>query len=134
VQVDTSLGFELCPADVCQVGDAFCPVGTTPAAIATVPSATPPRFRILPGFDHPILKSYQRFLADNGIEVAGIEFITDADGQLYTYDVNTNTNYNGAAEAVAGKFGMRTVARFLGRELHKLEAGRVAEPAGVTVG
>src|SRR5581483_1526629 len=25
VRVDTSLGFELCPADVCQVGDAFCP-------------------------------------------------------------------------------------------------------------
>ena len=29
VRVDTSLGFELCPADVCQVGDAFCPVGET---------------------------------------------------------------------------------------------------------
>ena len=35
VRVDTSLGFELCPADVCQVGDAFCPVGeTAPAAAA----------------------------------------------------------------------------------------------------
>ena len=32
VRVDTSLGFELCPADVCQVGDAFCPVGETGAA------------------------------------------------------------------------------------------------------
>ena len=27
VEVDTSDGFELCPADVCAVGDAFCPVG-----------------------------------------------------------------------------------------------------------
>ena len=25
VEVDTSDGFELCPADVCVVGDAFCP-------------------------------------------------------------------------------------------------------------
>src|SRR5437867_2520387 len=27
VEVDTSDGFELCPADVCAVGDAFCPAG-----------------------------------------------------------------------------------------------------------
>ena len=27
VQVDTSEGFELCPADACQIGDLFCPVG-----------------------------------------------------------------------------------------------------------
>jgi len=46
VQVDTSLGFELCPADVCEVGDANCPVGTAPIATDTVKAA--PRFRILP--------------------------------------------------------------------------------------
>jgi len=39
VQVDTTLGFELCPADVCQVDDAFCPVGET--------AAPAPRFRII---------------------------------------------------------------------------------------
>lgn len=27
VRVDTSEGFELCPADACQIGDLFCPVG-----------------------------------------------------------------------------------------------------------
>ena len=27
VEVDTTDGFELCPADVCAVGDAFCPAG-----------------------------------------------------------------------------------------------------------
>jgi len=119
VQVDTSLGFELCPADVCQIGDAFCPVGTSP--VTPAPAATAPRFRILEKFDHPILGAYKKFLAANGIEVAGIEFITDTHGELYTYDVNTNTNYNATAEAVAGKFGMKTIARFLGRELAKLE-------------
>ncbi|MDX1608547.1 MAG: alpha-L-glutamate ligase, partial [Halofilum sp. (in: g-proteobacteria)] len=31
VSVDTSQGFELCPADVCQVDDAFCPTGEQPA-------------------------------------------------------------------------------------------------------
>lgn len=119
VQVDTSLGFELCPADVCEIGDAACPVGTT--QIATTPSKATPRFRILPEFNHPILSAYKKFIAANGIEVAGIEFITDTKGELYTYDVNTNTNYNSAAEAVAQKFGMKSVASFLGRELNKLE-------------
>src|SRR5262249_9363722 len=88
VRVDTSLGIELCPADVCQVGDAFCPVGEQPAPVA-------PRFRIVKDFRNPIVERYKRFIADHGIGIAGIEFIEDAAGQIYTYDVNTNTNYNG---------------------------------------
>ena len=112
VEVDTSLGFELCPADVCQVGDAFCPVGeSAPAA---------PRFRILEGFADPIVDRYQRFIAANGIGIAGIEFVTDEKGVQYTYDVNTNTNYNGPAEAAAGRYGMRAIADYLGRELARL--------------
>jgi len=118
VRVDTSLGFELCPADVCQVGDAFCPVGeTAPAALSATAA---PRFSIIDGFSHPIVERYARFIADNGIGIAGIEFITDAKGEVYTYDVNTNTNYNPAAEAEAGKHGMRAIAAYLGRELHTL--------------
>jgi len=128
VRVDTSLGFELCPADVCEIGDAFCPVGTAPAEAPASPGASP-RFHILPDFQHPILASYQQFLADNGIGVAGIEFITDGDGELFTYDVNTNTNYNGAAEAEAQKFGMKTIARYLGRELSQLRGHAAAGPA-----
>ena len=121
VRVDTSLGFELCPADACQVGDAFCPVGATPAAPAA------PRFRILEGFRHPLVERYRRFIADNGIGIAGIEFITDRAGNAYTYDVNTNTNYNSEAEAVAGRFGMRAIAQYLGRELHALRNTRERE-------
>ena len=108
VEVDASQGFELCPADVCAVDDAFCPTGQAPA---------PARFRILDGFDHPILERYASFLAKNGIEVAGIEFIRRGDGTIVTYDVNTNTNYNADAEAAAGRYGMRELARLLGREL-----------------
>jgi hypothetical protein len=110
VRVDTTLGFELCPADVCEIGDAMCPVGEKPSAQA-------PRFQVLEGFDHPIVERYGRFLAANDIEVAGVEFIADAAGELYTYDVNTNTNYNSAAEERAGKSGMRSIAAFLGEEL-----------------
>ncbi|MBA3774855.1 MAG: alpha-L-glutamate ligase [Betaproteobacteria bacterium] len=121
VRVDTSFGFELCPADVCQVSDAFCPVGamtvTTAVPIAPAQITAAPRFRVVKDFDHPIIERYRRFIGDNGIAIAGIEFITDQRGELYTYDVNTNTNYNGAAEAEAGIYGMRAIATYLGHEL-----------------
>jgi hypothetical protein len=68
----------------------------------------------------PTLRSqYEAFLAANGIEVAGIEFIRDAGGAVYTYDVNTDINYNPDAEARAGRSAMAALARFLGGKLQK---------------
>lgn len=119
VRVDTSLGFELCPADVCEVGDAFCPAGTAP-------TITAPRFSIIKDFRSPIVERYQRFLDSNGIDIAGVEFIADRSGKIYTYDVNTNTNYNSAAEAEAGLFGMKAIARYLGSELQRIYGTRAA--------
>jgi biotin carboxylase len=110
VEVDTSDGFELCPADVCQIGDAFCPAGEEPRA----------KFTIIDDIDAAQTARYEAFLAANGIEVAGIEFIRDAEGGVYTYDVNTNTNYNPDAERVAGRSAMAALAKFLGEELSKL--------------
>jgi hypothetical protein len=106
VEVDTSEGFELCPADVCAVGDAFCLAGDKPSA----------KFTIIDDIDAGLKRRYEGFLARNDIKVAGIEFIADMAGTVYTYDVNTNTNYNPDAEAHAGRSGMTTLARFLGAE------------------
>jgi hypothetical protein len=115
VEVDTSEGFELCPADVCAVGDAFCPGG--PEA-AEEPRA---KFTIIDDIDAGLKQRYEAFLAANAIEVAGIEFIRDGEGVAYTYDVNTNTNYNPEAEARAGRSAMTALARFLGSELARVE-------------
>ena len=62
------------------------------------------------------------FLTANEIEIAGIEFIRDESGTLFTYDVNTNTNYNARAEkdAQVPVTGMEAVACFLGEELAAL--------------
>ena len=119
VRVNTSQGFELCPADVCSVDGIEEAYGSDAPLNANNTSALPnePMFRVLEDFRHSILETYEVFLAANGIEIAGIEFITDGAGELYTYDVNTNTNYNPEAEAAAGKFGMAEVARFLGEQL-----------------
>lgn len=111
VRVDTSEGFELCPADTCQIDDLFCPVGEQEES---------PKFQVIDGFDDGIIAEYQAFLRDNKIDVAGIEFIKDSEGVIYTYDVNTNTNYNKDAEAAAGQYGMLELAKYLGRELDRI--------------
>ncbi|MGR3763353.1 ATP-grasp domain-containing protein [Rossellomorea sp. NS-SX7] len=111
VRVDTSEGFELCPADACQIDDLFCPVGEEEKA---------PKFQVIDGFEDGIISDYRTFLIENKIDVAGIEFIKDAEGTIYTYDVNTNTNYNKDAEEAAGKYGMLELAKYLGSELEKL--------------
>ena len=107
LRVDTSEGFELCPADACELPAP----GDSPAVAAL------PMFSVREGFEHPLLPALEKFLATNGIEIAGVEFITDADGKAYVYDINTNTNYNPAAESAAGVSGMMQMARFLGGEL-----------------
>lgn len=109
VRVDTSEGFELCPADACQIGDLFCPVGEE--------VEEKPKFQVIEGFNDPIIDKYKRVLEANNISVAGIEFIKNESGKIFTYDINTNTNYNSDAEAKAGKFGMLRLAKFLGEEL-----------------
>ena len=114
VEVDTSDGFELCPADVCAVGDAFCPTGEEPRA----------KFTIIDDIENALKRRYEAFLAANDIGVAGIEFVTDADGVVYTYDVNTNTNYNPDAEARGGRSGMETLAGYLASELACLRGRR----------
>jgi len=114
VRVDTSQGFLLCPADECQIDDGFCPTSEAPRS----------KFSILQDFAHPIVERYQRFLTANGIDMAGIEFIVDRNGELYTYDINTNTNYNSIAEVRAGQSGMRAIAEYLGEELSSLLAAR----------
>ena len=117
VAVDTSGGFELCPADACAVDDAFCPAG-----------AVSETFRILPDFDHPLVERYRRVLATHDVGVAAFEFVADASGRDYTYDLNTNTNYNARAEAAVGRSGMDALADYLGRELAR-EQGRARAAA-----
>ena len=117
VEVDTSDGFELCPADACAVGDASCPVGTAPAH----------KFQIVEGIPDALRTRLERFLAAAGIDVAGIEFITDTTGRTLVYDVNTNTNYNPDAETRAGLTGTAhsgpgAIAEYLAMELGRLRA------------
>lgn len=116
VRVDTSEGFELCPAEACEIGDLACPVGEAPKH----------KFEILSdGIPAALRASLERVLVSSGVDVAGIEFIADQHGRLFVYDINTNTNYNPDAEERDGRAGTDrsgpgALAAFLGAELRRL--------------
>lgn len=120
LKIDATGGFELCPADACEL-DAFCPAA---------PGGR--KFEIVDGvIGAEQIARYERFLRANGIGIAGIEFVVRPDGERVVYDVNTNTNYNGEAEAAAGKSGMDAIAEHLGRLLQEpasAAAGRTGVP------
>lgn len=106
----TDQGFELCPSDACQipqtpVGEA-CPVdGSAKFSPAGLTG------------DDPLVEKYRAMCAAEGVEVAGIEFVEDTDGNRYTYDINGTTNYNSKVGAEVGVDGMREVARYIERTL-----------------
>lgn len=110
VSIDAGGGFELCPADGCQVGNAYCPADGRA------------RFEVVEDHHPEELRRCLTFLRDSGMEVAAMEAAPDAQGRLWFYDVNINTNYNAAAEerAAVGRTGMGALAEFLGRELESV--------------
>ena len=119
ITADTARGgYQLCPADACEVdlttGELITPPGATIA-----PVEGQKLFALREDFAHPIVDQYRAFTRAQGIEVAGIEFIETVDGRVVTYDVNTNTNYNADVEAASTVSGPRQIARLLGRVLRE---------------
>jgi len=116
LRASTEDGFELCPADACSVGDLSCPAPGSAGSQAE-------KFQLRQNIsaDDPLVRSYIQFCRDQHIDVAGIEFIEDAEGNCYTYDINCTSNYNSTVEEQAGVFGMDAIADLCARELRTLE-------------
>jgi len=114
VSIDTEGGFDLCPSDACQVGNAFCPADGRA------------KFEVLEQHEPAEIERCLAFLSDSGMEVAAMEASPDSEGRLHFYDVNINTNYNAEAEARLdnARQGMRAIAEFLGAELAKVSVLR----------
>ena len=115
VRVDTSNGFELCPADVCALEASTCMADSEPRFAFEIDTdfATS-------DLGQELVPKMQQLMAAEGLDVAAFEFITDSDGMAYVYDINTNTNYNSDAETRAGLSAMGRLAAYLGQELAKM--------------
>jgi len=114
VSIDASNGFQLCPADSCNIEDVFCPAGGG--------KASSNKFVILDHYHNEDLDKYASFLRSNDIGVGALEYVEDEQGQKWVYDVNTNTNYNSGAEQQSRlrKEGMFEIAKLLGNHLKRL--------------
>lgn len=123
--------FELCPADVCETGfQEFCPANSNTPAQKEITNA--PRFEIQSSHDHVLARRLEGFLAQHDIEIAGVEYIRKPDSTPVIYDINTNTNYNSAAESAAGitQGGMVSIARFLSAELAAVQGNTTTRATG----
>lgn len=112
LEVDATSGFELCPADVCQADNLFCPAGTENTG-----------FKIIENYNDPFITIYEKFLKDNDIQVGAIEYLEDINGNRFVFDVNINTNYNKNAEKNAGiqYSGANSVTKYLAEQLNALK-------------
>lgn len=119
VSVDASGGFELCPADVCNLEGAVCPADSNEK-----PDVGPAKFVVIKDYVNPDLDKYEALINWAHIEIGAIEYAEDEQGNRFVYDININTNYNSAAEAeLNNEFqGMRRIAEFLQAELFALES------------
>ena len=113
IRADTSEGFELCPAEACRV-DA---------------QDAAPLFVLREDVDARFIQQCERFTQAVGLDVAGLEFIEDAEGRAFVYDINATTNYNPDVERAAGVSGADAVAQLLARELDAARGRPAREPA-----
>lgn len=120
---DTSSGFDLCPAPVCEDG----PAGSCPMS-----GDRQSRFSWRRNFDDPIIDRYRAFMRRNQVAIAGIEFIEDHRGRKLTYDVNTTTNYAPRVIEESGIDGSEAIAALLKAELDAVRT-RSRRPAPVRV-
>ena len=78
-------------------------------------------FRLRPEVtaEDPLIRRFTSLLADLGVEIAGVEYMTTVDGRTVAYDINTNTNYNPEVEAALEVSAARRIARYLGALLRE---------------
>ena len=101
---DASQGFNLCPADICQVPEAqpaaaaadfeLCPVDA-PAKKPLKIEVTDPPGRVVEDVLHIFRAAH--------IDVGGVEYLeSERDGQIYLYDVNALSNFVTDAPTLVG--------------------------------
>ncbi len=104
---DPTEGFNLCPADICQVPDAGQPsASTAPDGFdfcpADVPARTSMRAEVVEPPAH-VIASVLRIFRAAEIDVGGVEYLeSERDGELYFYDVNALSNFVTDAPTLLG--------------------------------
>lgn len=127
---DPNQGFNLCPADICQVDENepiptdtdfdFCAIDAPTKAGRKIEVATPPGCAI-----DGVLRIFQTA----GIDIGGVEYLeSERDGQLYFYDINALSNFVTDAPTLVG---FDPFVRFVDYLEARLAAATPAEPVAL---
>jgi hypothetical protein len=94
---DPALGFNLCPADICQAPDAdldFCPADASAKPARKIEAITPSAW---------VVESVLRIGRAGGLDICGVEYLeSERDGQVYFYDINALSNFVTDAPSLVG--------------------------------
>ncbi len=128
IGVDGDGGFNLCPADICQVDAAgaeqptgpafdFCAADAVPKRAVRIEAYTPPA---------PVIDAALMVARAGRLDIAGVEYLQSArDGRRYFYDINALSNF--VTDAVT-LLGFDPFVRFVDYLERRLEsAARVPE-------
>ena len=99
---DARAGFNLCPADICQVPEGAPAPAANPleaCPVSAIPGLTVTRFDAPPEAIETVL----RLTRAASIDIGGVEYlVAKRDGQIYYYDVNATSNFVANAPEVLG--------------------------------
>lgn len=96
IETDASQGFNLCPADICQVDDAAPPAPTGRDFDFCAVDASSKRALRIEAYSPPpqILEDVLRINAAAHLDLGGVEYLRSTrDGQIYYYDINALSNF-----------------------------------------
>lgn len=105
---DPSQGFNLCPADICQVDADNCPIDVARTG-RKIEVAEPPSW---------VVDGVLEVFRAGGIDVGGVEYLeSERDGEIYLYDVNALSNFVTDAPSLVGFDPFARFVDFLERRL-----------------
>jgi len=95
---DPNDGFNLCPADICQVPASddldFCPADAPAKPGRRIEAVLPP---------DTVIEAVLRIAATAGLDLCGVEYLeSERDGQRYFYDINALSNFVTDAPSLVG--------------------------------
>ena len=114
VRVNTSNGFELCPADECSYDETRLSNNETDTSLIESNFEIMENFSSQP-FAISAIKKMQKLMQNVGIDIAAFELIINEKKDFFVYDINVNTNYNSNAEKNTSYSGIGSVADFLNK-------------------
>ena len=123
IHSDPNQGFNLCPADICQVSEEsfdLCPAEAPAKPARKIEAYVPPRW---------IRDAVIRLCNAGGLDLGGVEYLeSERDGRIYFYDINALSNFVTDAPTLVGFDPFVRLGEFIER---RFASTRVAHLAGV---